>query len=82
MKTSTNTILTKKERQELKKQQKISYKEVKQNKENTIRIIKKSVIIIGILLLSIFIWKLFTAPLDSSEDPKNILQVKSDDWSY
>ncbi len=80
--TENNSELTKRERRELREQEKISYKQSKQRKKKIIRTIKKAAIFSVIILVGIFIWKSATAPLDPARDPKNILQIQSDDWTY
>lgn len=72
--------MTKRERRELREQEKMSYKQSKQWRKKIIRNLKKTAIFSVVILVGVFIWNLATAPLDPARDPKNILQLKSDDW--
>ena len=78
--TDNDSGLTKKERRELREKEKLSYKESKQRRKRNIRILKKIITFGAVILVGIFIWNLATAPLDPARDPKNILQIREDDW--
>lgn len=78
--TDNDVPLTKKERRELREKEKLSYKESKQRRKRNIRMLKRGAILGAVMLVGVFIWNLATAPLDPARDPKNILQVRDDDW--